>query len=393
MASSASTFRRIGLFVRADLSTKRELMRGIAAEARTRGNWELLLLAPVNRHVAFNVPPVMDGLIAWLDEPDEAKTLLVRRPPAVLLGGREPEGDVPVARLRFDSVAMGRRIAEALLGKGLRNFAAYCQRLDYAYGGERLRGFAERLGEAGLPAPSCYDGEVMSREPSRWLDELETLGTWLRGLPRPCGLLCDTDQAGADLLRACQHHGVRVPDEIAVIAVGDDDLLCQLSHPALSSLNLRPRDAARLAVELLEQRMRHPRRRPSEHVLADFPIMERASSDLVAVDDAAVAAALRLIRERACSGLGVEELARATRLSRRMLEMRFKAATGNTLHGEITRVRMARAQELLAESDLRVAEIAERCGYGEPQRLCEAFAREGLASPAAWRAARRGGMV
>lgn len=373
----------IGLFVRADLSFKRELLRGVAVEAQARGNWELLLLAPVNRGVGFNVPPIMDGLLMWPDEAGEIEPLLDAAVPTVSLGHVEPTREV--ARIVFDNAKVGRVIAEEFVERGFRHFAAYCQRLMYRYAQERLAGFRARVVAAGAAEPAVFDGEVMSHEPAKWQAGLEALGVWLRALPKPAGIFCDTDQAGADLLRACQHLGVRVPDEVAVIGVGDDDLLCALAHPPLSSLSLRGREVGKLAVAMLDERMRFPRRKARTRMMEEFTLVERASSELLAVEDGAVAAALRCIRETATRGMGVEDAVKATALSRRMLEVRFKAATGRTMHEEIMRVKLARAQTLLETTDLAVAEVAERAGFNEPQRLCEAFARKRGMTPLEWR--------
>ncbi|MBC8039052.1 MAG: substrate-binding domain-containing protein [Opitutaceae bacterium] len=377
------TSKTIGLFARADLSFKRELLRGVAAEAQARGNWELLLLAPVNRRVGFNVPPIMDGLIMWPDDPAEMEPLLAAEVPTVTLGHLKPMREV--ARVIFDNVKVGRMIAEGFVERGFRHFAAYFQRTMYSYSQDRLAGFREGVAAAGAAEPALFDGDVMSHEPVKWQEGLDALGVWLRGLPKPAGICCDTDQAGADLLRACQHLGVRVPDEVAVIGVGDDDLLCALAHPPLSSVSLRGREVGRMAVAMLDERMRWPRRIVRTQVMEQFTLVERASSELLAVEDGAVAAALRCIRERATQGIGVDDVVNATALSRRMLEVRFKAATGRTLHEEIVRVRMARAQVLLETTELAVAEVAERAGFSEPQRLCEAFARKLGVTPLEWR--------
>jgi LacI family transcriptional regulator len=380
MPLSAKT---IGLFVRADLSIKRELLRSVAREAQIRGNWELLLLAPVNRHVGFSVPPDVDGLLVWPDEPTEVEPLLAAGTPTVFMGHIKPTRDA--ARIMFDNHEIGRLIAGGFIERGFRHFAAYCQRGGYVYSDDRLAGFRERVAEETKAEPALFDGTTMGAEPAKWQAGLEALEGWLRGLPKPVGVFCDTDQAGADLLRACQHLGVPVPDEVAVIGVGDDDLLCALAHPPLSSVSLGGREAGRLAATMLEERMRFPRRAPKTRVVREFVLMERASSDMLAVEDEAVATALRTIRERATQGIGVDAVVRTTGLSRRMLELRFKAATGRTLHDDILRVRLERAKSLLATTDLTVAEVAERSGCAEPQRLCELFARKLNATPVEWR--------
>jgi LacI family transcriptional regulator len=373
----------IGLFVRADLSVKRELLRSVAREAHILGNWELLLLAPVNRHVAFTVPPKIDGLLAWPDEPAEVGPLLAANAPTIFMGHLDP--GTPATRITLDNHKVGRVIANGFIERGFRHYAAYYQRGTYPYSRDRLAGFRERVRGTGAEEPALFDGQAMGVEPATWQAGLESLAPWLRLLPKPCGVFCDTDQAGADLLRACQHLGIRVPDEVAVIAVGDDDLLCHLSHPPLSSVSLGARELGKRAASLLDERIKWPRKKPRTYVWDEFTLMERASSELLAVDDQAVAAALRYIREMATKGIGVEDVVKVTSLSRRMLELRFKAVTGQTPHAEIMRVKLMRAQALLAATDLPIAEVADRAGFSEPQRLCEIFARKTGISPLAWR--------
>ncbi|MBC8009236.1 MAG: substrate-binding domain-containing protein, partial [Burkholderiales bacterium] len=370
------------------MSFKRELLRSVAREAHARGNWELLLLAPVNRSVGFNVPPSMDGLLLWPDGVEELEPLLGAEVPTVCLGHIDPTQEVP--RIVFDNHKVGRVIAEGFLERGFRHFGAYCQRRMYRYAEDRFAGFRERVLAAGAAEPTAFNGEVMSLEPVKWQAGLEALGAWLRALPKPAAIFCDTDQAGADLLRACQHLDIRVPDEVAAIGVGDDDLLCNLSHPPLSSVSLRGAEVGRQAVGMLEERMRWPRRKVKTRVMTEFRLIERASSELLAVEDAAVTKALRCIREMATNGIGVDEVVEAAGLSRRMLELRFKATTGRTPHAEILRVKLARAQSLLATTDLPVAEVAERSGFNAPQRLCEAFARKLGFAPLEWRRRSRG---
>lgn len=377
--------RVLGLFVRPDLSAKRDFMLGVAKAARARGACEIAMLAPVDRLAPFSLPPQLDGVIVWPDLEEELPSLRSIPAPLVFMGHIDPGPGF--TRVRIDNHSIGRLASDFFLARGFRRFAACLLRGDYNYGRERHEGYASRLAEAGVPGPEVF----RLRDHDAAGSDLGRLETWLRALPGPTAIYCDTDRAGSRLLRLCQHLGVRVPDDASVLATGDDDLICALSHPPLSSIGVRAPDAGRIAFDLMETRWRRPSTRPAVHLLGDFRVTERASTDLLAVEDGVAAATIRRIRERACAGVAIDELARAAGLSRRMLELRFKAATGGTIHSEITRVRLARAQELLADTDLRIAEVAERCGYGESQRLCEAFARAFGTSPAAWRVARRSG--
>jgi LacI family transcriptional regulator len=181
-----------------------------------------------------------------------------------------------------------------------------------------------------------------------------------------------------------------VPDDVAVLGVDDDAVLCGLASPPLSSVIPDAPGAGRLAAELLEALLRGERLERHEWLLPPVGIATRQSTDALAINDELVVAAVRHIREHACEGIKVADLAGALGAGRRTLESRFTRRVGHTPHEEIARVQFRRVEQLLAETDLPLATIAARAGFRHTEYMTVAFTRRHGVSPSRWRRARRG---
>lgn len=388
--SRSQPSRLVGFFVRTDLALRREVLLEIARYAHEEADWELMPLVPPGHGPKIVVPPRLHGLLAWPDEVWECAPLLAAKVPTVIIGHIWNDSLHSTDRVAFDNREAGQLAAISFLSRGLRSFAGFLDRAtgdatQFVYSAERWSGFVEGLEGAGFVEPPCFHGFDGSHDLKAWNRQLPKLSKWLRQLPKPVGIFCDRDRAGEDLLRACKALGLNVPHEVAVVGVGNDPLVCSLAHPPLASVDLRGRHAGRLAAQLLDERMRFPRRKPKHETLGGFWMAERASLDLFAVDDKVIALALKRIKEKATSGLTVSELVAHSGVSRRVFEVRFQKATNRTPHQEIVRVRVEKAQQLLSESSLSMAEVSEKCGFSEPTRLCEVFAREVGITPKDWR--------
>jgi LacI family transcriptional regulator len=194
------------------------------------------------------------------------------------------------------------------------------------------------------------------------------------------------DNRGQQLLEACRRVGLSVPEEVAVLGVDNDEVLCMLSPPPLSSIILNPErtgwEAASLLATLMEGR--NP---PSQPLLIPpVGIRIRQSTDILAVADAKIAAALKYIREHACESIGVTDVLRQTPMARRSLEMRFERLLHRSPRAEILRVRLNRVRELLVGTELPIWEIAGRAGF-DPEYMSVVFKREAGMSPREYRRA------
>jgi LacI family transcriptional regulator len=292
-------------------------------------------------------------------------------------------------RVVTDSAAMTRLALEHLWERGLRHFG-YCG--DDRFRWSRLRAdyFAAQVRAAGGRL-ACF--AAPGRRAGRAGEESDAaaLAAWLRRLPKPVGVLACYDVRGQQVLEACQEEGLAVPEDVAVIGVHNDDLLCDLCDPPLSSVMPDARRAGYEAAELLERTMRGEPVAVATRLIEPVGVAARQSTDVVAVTDVRVAAAVRFIREHVERGIDVSDVLRAVPMSRTLLERRFKQLLGHTPHEHIQRVRLERVKALLATTELAVGAIAERVGIEHAEYLSVAFRRATGLTPRAYRLRHRAG--
>jgi LacI family transcriptional regulator len=284
----------------------------------------------------------------------------------------------------IDNQAVVRLAFEHLATCGFKHFG-FCgppQRRN-AWMDLRRELFRRMVHDAGL---ACHDFETMQGGASNvWEDEQELIATWILKLPKPIGIMASNDDRGQQVLDACRRVNVLVPEDVAVIGVDNDEILCNLSSPPLSSVDINTQQVGYEAAALLERMMagRSAPERPL--LLSPHGVVARESTDVLATEDRELAAAIRHIREHACEGLRLKDAAKWTPLSRRELERRMRKLIGRSPKEEITRVRLERAKLLLTETNLAAAVIAEKCGFEEPKYFSQVFhAKVGL-PPGAYR--------
>ena len=186
------------------------------------------------------------------------------------------------------------------------------------------------------------------------------------------GVFACNDAWGAQLTEACRHLRISIPDDVAVIGVDNDDLLCELSRPSLSSVALPAEAIGRASAVLLERQLQGRRPPKSPSLLPPLAVVARQSSDLVAIDDPAVAEVVRAIRQSA-GRLSAKSVLRGQTLSRRTLERRFRASLGRGIGQEVRRIQLLRAQELLATTDWTIEQIAHAAGFSDGRHAAVVF--------------------
>lgn len=222
-----------------------------------------------------------------------------------------------------------------------------------------------------------------------WEDEQAAIAAWVVALPKPIGVMACNDDRGQQVLDACRRVNVLVPEEVAVIGVDNDEILCNLASPSLSSVDINTVQVGYEAAALLDRLMAGDRSPDTPLLLPPRGVVPRGSTEVLAMDDRDLAAAIRFIREHACEGLRVKEVERKVGLSRRSLERRMETLLGRSPKEEITRIQLERARHLLAETDLPVGLIAEKCGYRPPKYFSQVFHAKVGISPAAYRKSRQ----
>ncbi|MCF3651739.1 AraC family transcriptional regulator [Synoicihabitans lomoniglobus] len=349
----------------------RNLLHGVVRYVREHTPWSLFLVEQSRGQTAPEWVANWrgDGIIARIENPQVADAVLASGLPAVdLSAGRFAPSlpwvetdDVQIARMAFNHLAD-------------RGFKAFAYGGDERFMWSRSRGveFARLVQARGcrlheLP-PSAQVSDVAQQ-----VDQLEQ---WVAGLPKPIGIFACYDIRGQQLLDACRNLGVAVPEEVAVVGVDDDDLLCQLAFPPLSSVQPNARHTGYTAAALLDAMMNGAPREAVEIRVPPLGVTARQSTDILAVSDTIVVRALRFIREHACDPIAVTDVLATVPVSRRVLEKRFEQAVGHSPHAEIVAVRMNRVKELLLETDLSLEMIAARTGFEHPEYLTVMFKRE-----------------
>jgi LacI family transcriptional regulator len=287
-----------------------------------------------------------------------------------------------------DNEEIARLALDHLYERGFRNLA-YCGDDHFPWSLDRGRWF-ERLATEAECSVSLYRGGRRRGAAAAWEQAEKELAAWIRELPKPCGLMACYDIRGRQVLEVCRRSGIAVPDEIAVIGVDDDDLLCNLSDPPLSSVVPDTHRTGYAAADLLDRMMAGESVEPGVRLVKPTGIVTRQSSDVLATADADISTAVRFIRDHACDGINVEDLLRAVPISRRVLESRFRRMLGRTPHDEILRVQLARVKQLLEETDLSLAVIADRAGFKHVEYLSVVFKRHFHRPPSQYRVEQNG---
>ncbi len=371
---------RVILKIESSRASGRALLRGIAEYSHQRGpwafSWEVSGLA--ERWLRTKCSDA-DGII--LRDSTNLKEVLSFGLPTVVFGHLQQE-IAGVVNVSADSPAIGRLGAEHLIACGFRNFA-FCG-FTVAHGAQwpeiRRKHFSRCVVQAGFASPVSFDFSI-----DRW-DKQRTAGIrWLRSLPKPVGLMACNDDCGQRIMELCKSIGLAVPDEVGVIGADNDEVVCNLMDPPMSSVAVNFERAGYEAAAALDRLMRGDTRVPSGITAAATHVAARRSTDFVASDNPHLHKAMIFIRDHARKPMVVKDVARASGLSRRSLELNFSRFLGRTILQEIKRARTDQIARLLVESDTAVAEIAEILGFPDVQHVARYFRAGKKISPTAYR--------
>ena len=379
-------FTHIALMVNASTDFGRAICRGVVHFVREHGDWLLF--------------PVEPGV----DEVSIQNWLRVNRIAGVISGGssREvflhmQETGLPLVSLSYrdinpgttavnaDPEAISRMAAEFFLRAGFWNFA-FCGYPESAYSAMREAAFQDILGAHGrtlhvLPhaphAPVAHHGY----DPISNMASDRLLGAWLRSLPKPVALLACNDSRGQQLLRIAQECEIDVPGEMAVLGVDNDEILCTVCHPALSSIEPNGEAIGRAAALALDGLLRKTIRPGVQLKIPPLRIVERQSTGIPPMENQLMIRAMRIIRDAVRDNLTVKALCAELGSSRTRLDMLFKEHLGRTPSDEITRVRVKHVTELLHGTPLSIKEIANLSGFTSAACLSHFIRRETGGTP------------
>jgi LacI family transcriptional regulator len=385
---------RVALLIETSRTYGRGILRGIARYSHVNGPWSFFTQ---ERELHSGVPeqlPIwkVDGIIARIEDQRMAKALMRSGCPVVDVLGNAHFPGIP----GFDTEAraVAKLAADFFLRAGFRHFA-FCGFDGIPFSDRRKEAYASYLASQqhrvlvpSIRSPFTLPTHIQAVE-RRGLDQEKALAGWLRKQPRPLALFACNDVCAQQVLNTCREHGIKVPEEVAVIGVDNDDVLCNICEPPLTSIEP---DTERLGYEaagLLSRLMKHRKEKASMIQIPPLGVVERASTDVVAIGDPITVQAVRFIRDHVDDGIGVKDVLAHVGRSRTDLEQRFHRWLHCSVRLEILRRRVERVCSLLRQTDLRLEEIVRRTGFSTPAHLCRLFRKRLGQTPSQYRNSHR----
>jgi LacI family transcriptional regulator len=387
--------RKVLLLVETSRAYGRGLVQGVAHYNREHGAWSIYF----KPHGLGDPPPPWlrdwqgDGILVRIGDQRMANAVRRTGVPAVDLRGLIKGTDLPFIGVDHREVA--RLAAQHLLDRGFRHFG-FCglPRRVHPHMDALCDHFQEFIVQAGFvcdvfkarhgPSP----GEAWEHQQSRagqWIDQQERITRWIESLPKPVGVMACHDDRAVQLLDACRRMGTSVPETVAVIGVDNDQQLCELSIPPLTSIDELPSRIGYEAASLLDRLMNGESRPEGPILVPPRAVVARQSTDVLATDDQVVARAAHFISQHATEGIHVKDVVAQVPVSRVTLALRFKQILGRTIREEIFRIQINQVKELLATTNLPIKQVARRSGFRYVEYMARLFRRHVGETPATYR--------
>lgn len=291
--------------------------------------------------------------------------------------------DIPNLTANYEK--MGRMAADAFLESGFRHFAFFGYR-GVIWSDGRRSGFQERLEESGL-AESFDSGDRIRGENFFWNFDQPKVWKWLVSLPKPVGIMASDDTQATLLIETCNNYGIRVPYDVAIIGVDNDEVSCNLSQPAISSIDVDMERGGYQVAKMIARMVKDPTDPGEDVIMQPTMLVLRRSSNAVATTDTAVHAALEFIHDNIRHKIQVGDVLKHVPLSRRLLEQRFLSATGVSVYQYIMRKRIQYFADLLLSTDESIANLAAQMDEPDAKTLTRRFQAILKCTPSEYRTA------
>lgn len=367
---------------------ERRILKGLVQYANERGGWAF-----------FQAPPELNSTPEGALEICKLATLhkadaIYGKWPGIIEEEALKLGIPVVLRTHnrffkeFDCVSgeygrIGVTAADFFISKGLKSFAFFGVK-DIIWSAGRLAGFRERLdehsGQSGVRL-NFSALEIAGKERER-----EKIQRWLRLLPKPCGLFACNDLHAQFIAQTCHSAGIRVPEEISILGADNDDFLCNVTFPTLSSININYESVGFQIGRHLEKEISGRESGPFTLMLEPEGIIERDSTKKTLITDPYIRLVIERMTERFQEDIGIKEIIEGIPLSRRSIEMRFRAALAPaTMLSFLTELRLQKFCELLKTTDLPISEAATASGFSNFENVFRSFNRRFSCSPLQYR--------
>jgi len=376
---------KIILLIETSRAYGRGLLVGISKYAKIHGPWSFFRYYPFDLIVSHRAKILdwvkqvgADGII--LRAQFKIQEILDLGIPTITMSLSE---DYPeTVNIITDEVNVGETTAQYLLNLGFRNFA-YCGYDETLWSRNRCKNFCRKIQESGHEV-HVYQSP-RKKQDRIWAQEESLVIEWISSLPKPVGMMACNDDRGIEVLQACKLAGVSVPEDIAVIGVDNDELICELSDPTLTSVALNVEKAGYNAAELMDHMVQGKSIDRQLLLVQATHIVTRESTDILTIQDEEVTEALKYIRMHAKSNIQVDDVVQNAGISRRGLYKKFQQTLGRSVFDEITRVRIEQISNMLLETNMNVSQIAHAMNFSGPEKLDRYFQRLNGMTPLAYR--------
>lgn len=382
-----SRIRHIALLVPASGGYGRGLCQGVASYALERDD---LLIFPYERAEFMKFPAWLkkghiDGIIGFVTNPDLGRQIKALGVPIVDVQG---EGNCPgIPVIDTDPVVVAKLAADFFVKAGFIHYA-FCGYPGIFFSDRRSDAFSENLAARGVavhayqPPPKVAIHIRTQFKEMRGLEYEPALAAWLARLPKPVAILACNDIRGQQVINACRDLGIAMPTDVSVMGVDNDEIHCRLCRPTMSSIAPDAEGIGSMAADMLVRILNGESVEPGMYRHPPLRVVERQSTDVTTAQDPVVMSASRIIRDRACKGISVEQVCELAGCSRSTLDSLFRKHLGRSVAGEMTRIRLSRAMRLLENTNQTVEEVARACGFLSATYFCRFFKRETGSSPA-----------
>ncbi|KMT64593.1 XylR family transcriptional regulator [Catenovulum maritimum] len=382
--------KKITLLFNANKAYDRKIISGVARYLQQGVNWELFLEDDYLTHLEKIKYWQGDGVIADFDDPSIVDFVLEQNMKVVGVGGSFQDASKYPANVHYvatNNHTISKLAVEHFLSLGYQGMAFYGvpDRANNQWSIERENSFCQLVEEltAGQVKPNIYRGHLSSYR--NWHKAMKRLQDWIISLPKPIAIMAATDNRARQLIDACRNLDIKVPEQVAILGVDDDDIVNVLTGNKLSSIRQGTEYMGYLAASILDKLLNDEEVEPLINLVEPIGVVQNASTDHLSVDDHVVKKAISYIKEHACDGIQATHVLRHLQLSRANVENRFREHLNSSIHQEIVKVQLANVKQMLLNTGLTLSDISEKTGYNTVQYMIMVFKKQTGLTPSQYR--------
>ena len=372
-------------------SFSHKLLAGIVDYSRRKEQWIVRRMPPsykaqigIQGLLRLSKEWDVDAILGQFEPTDDLSTLTDNGIVVVAQDFKQRFASVP--NVTGDYIGTGKMAARFFIDRGFKNFGFFGFN-DVCWSDERCEGFRREIEAAGFG--SSFYAYRMQEIDMVWYYQRNRLREWLQSIPKPIAIMACDDNQGENLIEACHSIGIKIPSEVSVMGVDNDETLCSLGSTTLSSIQVDIEEGGRQTAALLERLVTDPSAPAKDVVLQPMKIVNRMSTAAFATQDQQILRAILFIHRNVRKKISVADVTAEAALSRRLLERRFKDVTGKTLYEYITELKLKDFADQLVETDEQVMTIALSMGENDTKSISRRFKQLYGCTPLQWRESQR----